>query len=186
MKKVLYFLLVILGLAFAFTSCDKDDDEPELKKATIGAQSNTNNGGFYSVSENKVYDMTAASQNPGTIDILCFYEAEGGNNIALASPGTGISGIFTGDTAPENWTTQNTTYFSSTTLTVAQFDALAETDYLIVAAHDTANAFRKAKDMQIDKIISFKTQAEAYGLLKVTSVVQGADGSVTFEVKVKK
>jgi hypothetical protein len=185
MKKLLYFLMVLMTVYFFLTSCDKDD-EPEVKKATIGAQDNINAGGFYSVSENKVYTMDAAAQNPGVIDILCFYEAEGGNNIAIASPGTGIDGIFTGNSAPGNWTTQNTTYFTKTTLTTDQFDALEETDLLIVNSYDTANAFRKAKDLMVDDIYAFKTQVEAYGLFKVTDVVQGADGKVTFEVKVKK
>ncbi|NTV82927.1 MAG: hypothetical protein HGA23_01325 [Bacteroidales bacterium] len=103
MKKLFYFLMVLLTVSFFVTSCDKDD-EPEVKKATIGAQDNGSAGGFYSVSENKVYSMDEAAQNPGVIDILCFYEAEGGNNIAIASPGTGIDGIFTGNSAPENWT----------------------------------------------------------------------------------
>ena len=185
MKKLFYFFMVLMTVTFFITSCD-NDDEPEVKKATLGAQDNTVYGGFYSVSENKVYMMDAAAQNQAVIDILCFYEAEGGNNIAIASPGTGISGIFSGSDAPENWTTQNTTYFTKTTLTVAQFDALEETDDLIVTSFDAENAFRKAKDLKVDDIYSFKTQAEAYGLLKVTAVVQGADGTVTYEVKIKK
>lgn len=175
----------LLFTSLVITSCNKDE-EPEVKKATIGAQNNATTGGFYSVSENKVYTQDNAFQNQGVIDILCFYEEANGNNIAIASPGAGISGIFTGDSAPENWTTQNTTYYTKTTLTVEQFDALEETDQLIVTSYDTANAYRKAKNLLVNDIYAFKTQAEAYGLFKVTEVVQGADGSVTYEVKVKK
>lgn len=176
-------MIVAISLTF-MVSCDKED-EPEVKNATIGAQANTTVGGFYSVSENKVYTMDAAAQNQSVIDLLCFYE-EGSNNIAIASPGTGITGIFTGENAPENWTTKNTTYFTKTSLTVAQFDAVEETDELIINSYDTANAFRKAKNLQIDEIYAFKTQAEAYGLFKVTDVVQGETGLVSYEVKVKK
>lgn len=185
MKKVFYFLMALLVTSVFITSCNKDE-EPEVKKATIGAQNNTTTGGFYSVSENKVYTQDNAFLNQGIIDILCFYEEANGNNVAIASPGAGISGIFTGDSAPENWTTQNTTYYTKTTLTVEQFDALEETDQLIVTSYDTANAYRKAKNLQVNDIYAFKTQAEAYGLFKVTEVVQGADGSVAYEVKVKK
>ena len=183
MKKLFYFLMVLMTISFFTSSCDKDD-EPEVKQAKLGAQSNTVTGGFYSVSENKVYTMDDAAQNQAVIDLLCFYEE--GNDIAIASPGTGISDIFTGENAPENWTTQNTTYFTKTTLTVSQFDALVETDELIVTSFDTANAYRKAKNLVMDDIYAFKTAAEAYGLFKVTEVVQGAEGSVAFEVKVKK
>jgi hypothetical protein len=186
MKKLLYFLMMMISVSFFITSCDNDEDEPEVKKVTLGAQDNATSGGFYSVEENKVYTMSSAAQNQPLIDILCFYEAENGNNIAIASPGTNITGIFTGNDAPENWTTKNTTYFNITTLTTAQSDALEETDQLIVTSHDTANHFRKAKDLKVDDIYSFKTHAEAYGLLKVTEVVQGADGSVAYEVKVRK
>lgn len=185
MKKLFYFLMVLMTVSFFVTSCSKDDN-PTVKTAKIGAQSNATTGGFYSVSENKVYTQDAAYLNQAAIDILCFYEAENGNNIAISSPGAGISGIFTGETAPEMWTTQNTTYYTKTTLTPAQFDALAETDELIVTSFDTANAYRKAKNLVIDDIYAFKTQAEAYGLFKVTEVVQDTIGSVTFEVKVKK
>jgi len=185
MKKLFYFLMVLMTVSFIVTSCDKDE-EPEAKIVKIGAQDNTVTGGFYSVSENKVYTMDAASQNQAAIDILCFYEAENGNNIALASPGTNITGIFEGASAPENWTTANTTYFTKTTLTVEQFDALEETDQLIETSFDTANAFRKAKDMKIDDIYAFQLQDSTYCILKVTEVVQDSIGSVEFEIKVKK
>jgi hypothetical protein len=183
MKKIFYFLMVLMTVSFFVTSCDKDDD-PEVKNSKLGAQENNVNEGFYSVSGNSVYTMADAAQNQALIDMFCFYEE--GNDIAIASPGTGITGIFTGESAPENWTTQNTTYFTKTTLTPAQFDALAETDELIVGSFDTANAFRKAKKLTADDIYAFKTQAEAYGLFKVTEVTQGTDGSVAYEVKVKK
>jgi hypothetical protein len=185
MKKLFYFLMVVMTVSFFVTACNKDDN-PSTKVATLGAQDNATTGGFYSVSQDKVYTQDAAYQNQAVIDILCFYEAANGNNIAIASPGTGISGIFNGESAPENWTTQNTTYYTKTTLTPAQFDALAETDELIVTSFDTANAYRKAKNLVVDDIYAFKTQAEAYGLFKVTAVVQDTIGSVTFEVKVKK
>lgn len=185
MKKAFYFLFVLLTVSFFLSSCN-NDDEPEAKIVKIGAQDNSITGGFYSVSENKVYTMDAASQNQAAIDILCFYEAAGGNNIAIASPGTGIDGIFTGVSAPENWTTANTTYFTKTTLTVEQFDALEETDQLIETSYDTANAFRKAKDLKVDDIYAFQVEAGTYCILKVTEVVQDSIGSVEFEIKVKK
>lgn len=186
MKKAFYFLLLALSASFLIYSCDNGDDTPVVKKVMIGAQDNTTTGGFYSVSENKVYTMDEAYQKQGVIDIFCFYEAANGNNISIASPGSNITGIFTGSNSVENWTTQNTTHFTKTTLTVEQFDALAETDQLIVTSFDTANNFRKAKDLKIDDIYSFQVEAGTYGLFKVTDVVQDSIGSVSFEVKVKK
>jgi hypothetical protein len=167
-------------------SCDNGDDTPVVKKVMIGAQDNTTVGGFYSVSENKVYTQDQAYQNQAAIDIFCFYEASTGNNIAIASPGSNITGIFTGTSSVENWTTKNTTHFNKTTLTVEQFDALAETDQLIETSFDTANNFRKAKDLKIDDIYAFQVEAGTYGLFKVTEVAQDSIGSVSFEVKIKK
>jgi hypothetical protein len=179
------FAVVMLSVVIALPSCEKGEKDTRVV-ATIGAQSNTTTGGFYSVSKNKVYTQAEAFADQASVDILCFYEAEGGNNVALASPGSGITGIFTGDSAPENWTEQNTTWLLNTALTAAQFDALAETDQIIVSSFIEADARRKAKDMQPGLVVSFKTEAGTYGLLKVTEVTQGASGSVKFEVKVKK
>jgi hypothetical protein len=63
---------------------------------------------------------------------------------------------------------------------------MAETDELIVTSFVEADARMKAKDMQPDMVVSFKTQDGTYGLLKVMEVTQGATGSVKFEVKIKK
>lgn len=188
MKKIYYLMMIALAGIFVFQACEKDEEEtPDVKTVNLGAQENASTAGFYSVSENKAYTMDNAYNNQGAIDIFCFYEAKkAANNIAVASPGTGVDGIFSGSKAPENWTTQNTTFFCATTLTVAQFDALEETDQLIVTSFVEDNAYRKAKDLKVNDIYSFKTESGAYGLFKVTQVVQGSTGSVTFEVKVKK
>jgi hypothetical protein len=183
MKKQLNLILAAT-LLLTISSCEKDD-EPKNKIATLGAQENTESGGYYSVSMNKVFTQSIAFSNQTAIDILCFYEAESGNNIALASPGSGINGIFTGDSAPENWTTLNTTFFLNTTLTAAQFDALAETDQIIVSSFNEVDSRRKAKDMQPGLVVAFKTEDGTYGLLKVIEVAQGAAGQVKFEIKIK-
>jgi len=45
---------------------------------------------------------------------------------------------------------------------------------------------KKAKLLKKDDIYAFKNHNGVYGLLKVIEVVQGAEGSVKFEVKLKK
>lgn len=185
-SKLLAFALIF---SVSLTSCDKDDPEPEKNIAKLGAQENTLFGGFLSVSEKKVYTLLLASQNQDKIDILCFYEAESGNNIALAAPGSNITGIFTGENSPENWTTKNQTYFTLPTseVTVAQFDALKDGDAVIETYFNAeqTSGNRKAKDMKVNDIWTFKTQGGKFGILKVISVQQGATGYVEFEYKVK-
>ena len=182
MKKIFALLMVLPLVAVMISGCEKEKEDPSV---TLGAQSSTTIPGFYSVSLDKTYTMSQAADNSASIDIFCFYEAETGNNIALASPGSGITGIFTGEDMPDNWTTKNTTFFFLTALTQAQFEAVQEGDALIETSHDSANARRKAKDVQVGQVWSFKTQSGTYGLLLATAVTQGATGSVTFLVKTK-
>ncbi len=174
--------MILPLFAIMVSGCEKEKEDPSV---TLGAQANTVIPGFYSVSENKTYTMSQAADNPVVIDIFCFYEAETGNNIALASPGTGITGIFTGDDMPDNWTTKNTTYFFLTALTQSQFESVQNGDALIETSFDSENARRKAKDVQVGQVWAIKTQDGTYGLLLATDVTQGADGSVKFLIITK-
>jgi hypothetical protein len=181
---------MVTALAVAFTGCKKDkDDAPQKNIAKLGAQANTTNGGFLSVDMKRVYTQTEASQNQTGIDILCFYEEAGGNNIAVASPGSNITGIFTGETAPENWTTKNQTYFTNpaSAITVAEFDQLKDGDAIIQSYYDetVTSGNRKKKDMKVNDIYAFKTFGGKYGIFKVISVAQGETGYVEFEYKIK-
>lgn len=182
MKKVFAILMLLPLMAAMITGCEK---EPEDISITLGAQSNPTVPGFYSVAQNKTYTMSQAADNPGVIDILCFYEAETGNNIALASPGSGIRDIFTGDDMPDNWTIKNTTYFFQTTLTADQFDSVQDGDALIETSFDSENARKKAKDVQVGQVWAFRTEDGTYGLLHATAVEQGINGTVTFLVRTK-
>ena len=181
--KARFALLILLPLAAVMISgCEKDKEDPSV---TIGAQANTTVPGFYSVSLDKTYTMSQAADNAAMIDIFCFYEAETGNNIALASPGSGIRDIFTGDDIPDKWTIKNTTYFFQTSLTATQIEAVQDGDALIETSFDTDNARKKAKDVQVGQVWAFKTQDGTYGLLHATAVTQGTNGTVTFLIKTK-
>lgn len=186
--KLMYIAVLFLALGIAFTGCKKDE-EVVKNIAKLGAQGNTTLGGFLSVEMKQVYTQAEAFQNQDKIDILCFFEAEGGNNIAIAGPGSGIKDIFTGETAPENWTTQNKTLFTdpATAITVEQFDQLLDGDVAIQSYYDetVTSGNRKKKDMKTNDIYAFKTASGKYGLFKVISVAQGAAGYVEFEYKVK-
>lgn len=181
--KVRFAHLILLPLAgLLISGCEKEKEDPSI---TLGAQENTTVPGFYSVSLDKTYTMSQAADNAADVDIFCFYEAETGNNIALASPGSGITDIFTGDDMPDNWTVKNTTYFFQTALTATQFEAVQNGDALIETSFDADNARRKAKDVLVGQVWAFRTQDGTYGLLNVTAVTQGTNGTVTFLVRTK-
>ena len=176
-------------------SCSKDDDnEPTKIIVTMGAQSNATIGSFYSIGQNKVSTQTLAFASQDTIDFLCFYEHDVVNNrindISLASPGSNITGIFTGDTKPDTWTTKNLTKFQAPVpaITVEEFDLLDQNDATIESYFDNTvtSGNKKAKVLVAGNIYAFKNHNNVYGLLKVIEVVQGADGSVKFELKMKK
>ncbi|MCB2194847.1 MAG: hypothetical protein KQH79_03250 [Bacteroidetes bacterium] len=193
MKRLIYLFIFTLVASTAFVSCDDDDDSSPFKTVTIGAQDNTDMGGFYSFTTEKVYNLADANTNQASVDLLCFYEltADHENYTTLSSPGANIKDIFVGDDAPENWTTLNTTYFyelnvDATVLTVAAFDALTETDALIQTLFNAEEAKRKAKDLQVNDMYSFQTEDGTYGIFKVISVVQGETGYVQIKYILKK
>ena len=161
----------------------------------LGAQSNATIGAFYALVQNIVYNQADAASHQDTIDMICFYEHDVANNrindITLSSPGANITGIYGGtSTDPSNYTTKRTTLFTppATAITTAQFDVLKQNDASIQTYFNSTmtSGNKKAKTLAVDNIYAFKTHDNIYGLFKVISVVQGADGYVEFELKLKK
>lgn len=183
-----------LLLAFGFTGCKDDNDEPQKNIVKLGAQSNTTIGAFYSVTEKKVYTQALAFENQAKIDLLCFYEVTDSqqNYTTLSSPGANITGIFTGETAVTNFTTKNLTKFTlpATALTVAQFDQIVDGDASIATFYNSTitSGNKKAKQLAIDNIYAFLTQDGTYGLFKVISLSspESETGWIEFELKLYK
>lgn len=194
MKSTLKMLIICLTALTFISSCKKDENKPSKLIVKMGAQSNTTIGSFYSFGANKVYTNDLASANQDTIEFLCFYEHDEINNrindITLASPGANITGIFTGSSDPSTWTTKNLTKFQVPVpeITVEEFDNLDKNDATIESYFDNtvASGNKKAKLLTVGDIYAFKTHNNVYGLIKVISVGQNADGYVEFEIKYKK
>lgn len=151
----------------------------------MGAQDNVTVQSFLSLNNHSAtrYFQAEAFNNQEKIDMFCFYEDA--NMMALASPGTGITGVFTGTTSPENYTTKNLTWFVKTSLTAAQFDAV-QNDAIVLDSYDTDNDFRKAKLLTAGDVYCFKLQNGKYGLLKVIEVTGAATGTLEIAIKVQK
>lgn len=187
--KIRFFSIVAIAFMFAigFAGCEKDENDPADNKniAKLGAQANTAIGGFLSISEKKVYTIDQAAQNQDKIDIFCFFEI--GNDIAIAGPGSNISGVFGGDVSdPVNWDIQNETRFCEVeALTQAEFDALKDGDAAIEALYNIESNYKKAKLLSVDDIYAFKTADGTYGVLYVTDVTIGEEGYIEFEYKIK-
>ncbi len=152
----------------------------------LGAQNNTADNGFMSATSGLTYSIDGAFENQELIDLFCFYEdtPEHQNLMTLAAPGSNITGIFTGEHAPEFYTTQNRTYFVKTDLTPAEFNAVT-TDDLMLTKFDNESKLRKAKKLNADEVYVLLFQNGKYGLLKVISVEGTEDGRLTFDLKVQ-
>jgi len=188
MKKLIYLFLFAFIASTAFVGCD-DDDSPSspFKTVILGAQENTTVDGFYSFNQDETYTLDEAANNQSTIDLFCYYDADK-NKMTLTSAGANIAGIFTGDNAPENWVTQDTTYFhqlETTVLSVELFDLLTK-DSDISSYWSNDDPKRKAKQLAVGDIHAFVTEDNYYGILKVTAVVEGNDGYVEFEYIIDK
>jgi hypothetical protein len=155
---------------------------------TFGAQNNTTAESFasYANSTATMYFQADAFNHQADIDMFCFYEntASHVNLMTLAAPGSNITGIFTGSTAPDFYTTKNITFFCKTTLTPAQFDAVAN-DAMILASFDSNNKFKKAKLLTVGDVYAFMLQSGKYGLFKVTSVEGTEAGTLGIAVKIQ-
>jgi hypothetical protein len=155
---------------------------------TLGAQDNPSVESFASYSNDTCtkYFQAEAFNHQADIDMFCFFEntPEHPNMMTLAAPGSNITGIFTGATAPENYTTKNITFYVQTTMTALEFDAV-ENDAKVLAAFDQENKYKKANKLDPGDVVAFWLQSGKYGLLKITAVAGTEDGTLKFDVKIQ-
>jgi hypothetical protein len=193
MKSSIFRIVVLSVLVvFGFNSCEKEDPKPEEIKniVTLGSQLNTTYKGFFSVSEGKTYNQSEAFDNQDKIDIISFYDVAVTDNLtSFGAPGSNIKDIFTGDTAPANWTVKNQTYFTLPTspITIEEFNALKDGDDAIQSYYNSAQTSgnKMSKNLQVDDIRCFKTASDTYGIYLVLEVVQGENGYIKIEYKTK-
>ncbi|HNV95045.1 MAG TPA: hypothetical protein PKG63_01120 [Bacteroidales bacterium] len=151
---------------------------------TIGAQNNTTIGSFLDVETGNVYTQDSAFNHQSLIDILYYYNSTELN--CFSSAGGNIAGIYTGPTAPENWTTKNTTYFSRNTINITNDEFInCQNDSLIIA-HIFFDGGRKAKSLQANQFWAFQTQSGKYGILKINAVSDENSGTINISYKIQK
>ena len=155
----------------------------------FGAQNNTTEKSFLSLTGgvSTMYFQADAFNHQADINMFCFYEntASHVNKMTLAAPGSNITGIFTGTTAPDFYTIKNVTFFVKTTLTAAQFDAVTN-DAVILQAYGSAKAYKKANLLTVGDVFAFKLHTGKYGLYKVTAVDGTETGTLQIDVKIQK
>lgn len=148
--------------------------------ATLGSY-NAAEGSSFASSTGVVYQMADATTHSDIIDFLYYYGAS--NHATLAAPDDADAAtVFA---ALPDWTTKNSTKFKTTSLTAAEFDAI--TDDLLIVANATGAADTDVNDLEVGDVVAFITDATLakMGLVKITSLITGADGKIGIAVKVQ-
>ena len=161
-----------------------NSDLKELKTITLGAQNSATNQ-LYSVSALKTYSQTDANADEAiqkVIDFVGAYDSE--NNAYIGSPATNFNSIYDFST----WSETDTTYFvEAVDYTEKIYGVLNKTK--IKKTFDDAGEEgqnKKATHISQGDMFIFKTQSNKYGVIKINSVVTGAEGSVNFDLKVQR
>jgi len=156
-----------------------------IPSIVFGAQNNSNIGSFFDVKNNKIHHLAEAFNIQDSIELCYYYDFLQGENNVIASPGANIdASVYTGQYALTNWTIKHETRFIETTLTANDFNNI-KNDSLLIALYNVPLAKRKAKNLAVGKIFSFKTSSGKFGIFKVISVNGTGGGTVEIEIKIQ-
>lgn len=144
------------------------------------------NENFMNLSTFATYDNSEFTANKANIDLVFYYGNS--NKATLCSPSDNAmqTQIYSG----LNWTGTNTTQLYKTSLTVAQYNAIAngttDTELTTMAAGVSAWSSTMTQ-LAVDNIILFKTAAGKIGLIRVNTLTgnSSTDGSVDISVVVQ-
>ena len=114
--------------------------------------------------------------------MFCYFA---GGKMALASPGSNITGVFSSATSPDNYTIKNLTKFAKTTYSTADFDN-AVSDAMLFYGFDTDQLSDKAGDLAINDVYAFGTQSGLTGIFKVLEGNGNASGTLKIAIKIQK
>lgn len=156
---------------------------------TLGAQNNTAASRFASATGDlyKVCDLDSNKVNIGYVDITYATDRVTAKPTFLSNPRRAVLGysttIPTSNTVCGGGSTAGgtSTYFVVAPLTIdfaAANDATLESLTIPATAEDIV--------AEVGKTYAFLNGRKKKGLLKVNSIVQGADGKITFDIKVQK
>ena len=153
---------------------------------TLGSWSSNTGSSFASIT-GEVYQIAEAKANSALIDFLYYY---GANNMAtLAAPDDAdAANVFTGTDGLASWTTKNSTKFKATSMTTAEFDAIA--DDLLIVSNATGATASTEHPLEVGDVVAFTTDGDKaggskMGLIKVAAIATGAGGTMDIVVKVQ-
>ncbi len=149
----------------------------------IGAQSNNTKPSFLSFYSKQTYAMSEAYLRQSEIDLIYYFDVY---NATMSSPNESDAPlIFTGEYGLGNWNIKNETRYVQTQIDKNEFLSI-KNDSALFALYDQINAKRKAKDMQIGQVWSFKTAQNKFGLFYIDSLAAGSSGEIGVRFKFQK
>jgi hypothetical protein len=148
----------------------------------MGGQTHSSVGSFFATTTGTVYLYAGANSNQALIDFVYFYGTT--NEATMAAPNDADANTAHGDKF-DSWTTKNATKFKTTTVTTAEFDAIAGDQAIL--AETTGAADTKLNMLATGNVGAFVTEGGKHGLFKVVSIAgtSGADREITIDVKVQ-
>lgn len=147
----------------------------------LGAQSNAN-GSYLDAYTADIYTSANYLANAASIDMIYFY---GSTNLAtLAAPSdVTVNGTGSNLALAVGMSPQNDTKFMTTTITTAEFDAMADDSSFPTITSGAGDS--KANDLALNDVIAFETADGKKGLIKVTEIVVNANGTLKIDVKIQ-
>jgi len=154
---------------------------------TLGAHQSTTGSSFASIT-GTVYTMDDAKANSTLIDFLYYYGATNHATIASPDDATAATVFNNVNNGLATWSTKNSTRFKSTTLTAANFDAIANDLEIVTNATGASDSYENG--LEVGEVIAFvtapaKATGSKKGLIKVVSITAGATETMEITVKVQ-
>ncbi len=156
----------------------------EYTAVLMGAQTNVDVGSFLDAETGTVYKIGPAGNNQALIDIIYYYGISSGNEATFVNPNHPTVNNATANAFDwcTDWSVKNGTVFGVSSLTSGEFDAIDD-DLLISGI--TGLSDNIIPQMSVNDVIAFETVNSKKGLIRVTNIVAGGDGSITINVKIQ-
>jgi hypothetical protein len=153
----------------------------------LGAQNNTSNKSFYSLTTEQLYNIQEAYNNQSLINLLYYYDYIDLDENTISSPGANLdNSIFPGIYAISGWTVKNTTRFEyRSNISIEEFDAATNDSLIVYNSFEFSSGKRKAKNLTAGDIYSFETEQGKMGIFKVIEVSGLGEGIVKIQIKMQ-
>jgi hypothetical protein len=177
-----------------FTISDKDGGSAEASlvitavgaistytQKILGSYDNSTYGSSFASADGTVYKIKDARDNSTKVDWLYFYGVT--NQATLAAPDDADAAtIFDGTNGLQTWAKLNATRFRIVTEGAVWDNISTAAD---IETYATNTTLTKANMLEVGDIVAFRTEAGKLGLIKVTEIVSGGAGTITYDVKVQ-